>query len=55
MTHAHAVPDTGAARAVQEEAAEELAPLIGRRAALRACGVPQATWYRKNRKSPAKP
>ncbi|MFF4772541.1 IS3 family transposase [Microtetraspora fusca] len=38
---------------MQEEAAEELAPLIGRRAALRACGVPQATWYRKNRKSPA--
>jgi putative transposase len=32
-----------------------MAPLIGTRAACRAAGVPQATWYRRHRASPAAP
>jgi putative transposase len=39
--------------AAQAEAIEELTPLLGRRNACTAAGVPQANWYRKNRKSPA--
>lgn len=38
--------------AAQAEAIEELTPLLGRRNACAAAGVPQANWYRKNRKSP---
>ncbi|WP_307557867.1 IS3 family transposase [Streptosporangium lutulentum] len=37
----------------QAEAIEELTPLLGRRNACAAAGVPQANWYRKNRTSPA--
>ncbi|MEV5892848.1 hypothetical protein [Nonomuraea fuscirosea] len=39
--------------AAQAEAIEELTPLLGRRKACQATGVPQADWYRKNRQSPA--
>ena len=34
-------------------AADELVPLVGRRAALSAVGVDRATWYRHHRSSPA--
>ncbi|MEU8244786.1 hypothetical protein [Nonomuraea sp. NPDC048916] len=37
----------------QAEAIEELTPLLGRRKACQAAGVPQANWYRKNRQGPA--
>ncbi|MFC4116455.1 IS3 family transposase [Nonomuraea zeae] len=37
----------------QAEAIAELVPLLGRRKACAAAGVSQATWYRKNRQSPA--
>lgn len=40
-------------QAAQAEAIEELVPLLGRRNACTATGMPQATWYRKNRQSPA--
>ncbi len=36
----------------QEHAIAQLTPLIGRRRACEAAGVPQANWYRKNRISP---
>ena len=36
-----------------DEAIALLAPRIGTRAACRAAGVPQATWYRRHRASPA--
>ncbi|WP_424528971.1 IS3 family transposase [Sphaerisporangium viridialbum] len=39
--------------AAQAEAIEELTPLLGCRKACAAAGVPQANWYRKNRRSPA--
>lgn len=40
-----------------EAAADELAPLIGRRKACEAVGLPRSSWYRRHRKSPpaAKP
>jgi putative transposase len=38
--------------AAQAEAIEELTPILGRRRACAAAGVPQATWYRTNPKSP---
>lgn len=40
-------------QAAQDEAIIELTPLLGRRRACQAAGVAQATWYRKNRQSPA--
>jgi putative transposase len=40
---------------VTDEAIALLAPRIGTRAACRAAGVPQATWYRRHRASPAPP
>jgi putative transposase len=40
---------------VTDEAIALLAPKIGTRAACRAAGVPQATWYRRHRASPAPP
>ncbi|MGP4103473.1 transposase, partial [Nonomuraea sp. KM90] len=40
-------------QAAQDQAIVELTPLLGRRKACQAAGVPQATWYRKNRQSPA--
>lgn len=40
-------------QAAQAEAIEVLARLLGRRNACAAAGVAQATWYRKNRQSPA--
>lgn len=43
---------TAALRAAQEKAVEELEPLIGRRGACAATGIPQASWYRKHRRSP---
>jgi putative transposase len=39
--------------AAQSEAIEEFTPLLGRRTACAAAGVPQANWYRKHRTSPA--
>ncbi|SNT64119.1 Transposase InsO and inactivated derivatives [Streptosporangium subroseum] len=39
--------------AAQSEAIEELTPLLGRRNACAAAGIPQANWYRKHRTSPA--
>ncbi|MDP4510643.1 hypothetical protein [Nonomuraea turcica] len=44
---------TGVIQRAQAEAITELAPLLGRRNACAAVGVSQATWYRKNRQSPA--
>jgi putative transposase len=38
-----------------DEAVEELTPLIGKRAACRATGRPQASYYRRHRQSPARP
>jgi putative transposase len=38
-----------------DEAVAELAPLIGKRAACRATGAPQASYYRRHRQSPALP
>jgi putative transposase len=40
---------------VTDEAIALLAPRIGTRAACRAAGVPQATWYRRHRISPVPP
>jgi putative transposase len=40
---------------VTDEAVALLAPEIGTRAACRAAGVPQATWYRRHRASPPAP
>jgi putative transposase len=40
---------------VTDEAIALLAPRIGTRAACAASGVPQATWYRRHRSSPAPP
>jgi len=40
---------------VTDEAIALLAPRIGTRGACRASGVPQATWYRRHRASPAPP
>jgi putative transposase len=40
-------------QAAQAEAITELVPLLGRRKACAAAGVSPATWYRKNRQSPA--
>jgi putative transposase len=40
---------------VTGEAITALAPRIGTRAACRAAGVPQASWYRRHRASPAPP
>jgi putative transposase len=40
---------------VTDEAIAVLAPAIGTRAACAASGVPQATWYRRHRASPAPP
>jgi putative transposase len=40
---------------VTDEAIALLAPMIGTRAACRAAGVAQATWYRRHRISPAPP
>jgi putative transposase len=40
---------------VTDEAIALLAPMIGTRAACRAAGVPQATWYRRHRISPVPP
>jgi putative transposase len=40
---------------VTDEAIALLAPRIGTRAACRAVGVPQATWYRRHRISPVPP
>jgi putative transposase len=38
-----------------DDAVAELAPLIGKRAACRATGRPQASYYRRHRQSPALP
>jgi putative transposase len=38
-----------------DEAVAELAPLIGKRAACRATGRPQASYYRRHRQSPTPP
>ena len=43
------------AELVTDEAIALLAPRIGTRAACAASGVPQATWYRRHRASPALP
>ena len=43
------------AEVVTDEAVALLAPRIGTRAACRAAGVPQATWYRHHRASPQQP
>jgi len=40
---------------VTDEAIAVMAPRIGTRAACAAAGVPQATWYRRHRISPAAP
>jgi putative transposase len=40
---------------VTDEAIAAMAPRIGTRAACAAAGVPQATWYRRHRASPAPP
>lgn len=37
----------------QEQAADELAPIVGRRGACSAVGIPQANWYRRHRQSPS--
>lgn len=39
--------------AAQEQACEELAPLVGRAAACRATGRPRSSWYATHRQSPA--
>ena len=39
--------------AVTDAAVAELAPVVGSRAACAAVGVPQASWYRRHRQSPA--
>jgi putative transposase len=41
--------------AAREQAADELAPVIGRRKACEATGIPQANWYRRHRRSPPRP
>ena len=38
-----------------DEAIAAMAPRIGTRAACKAAGVPQASWYRRHRASPAPP